>query len=89
MLKDIFNKTVQAGEDVYYGMMLPTMAASRKMRLNLWGGLGVALGVAGVATNDMQAIGLSVASLASTAFCFGEAGSRLRKAAEATPQPKL
>ncbi len=89
MLKDIFNKAKQAGEDAYYGMMLPTMEASRKLRLNLWGGLGAALGVAGVVTNDVQAVGLSVATLASTAFCFGEAGSRLRKAAAAAPQPKL
>lgn len=89
MLKEIFNKTVQAGEDVYYGIMMTSMSANRKLRLNLWGGMGTALGVAGVLTNDMQAVGLSVASLGATAFCFGEAGARLRKDAAAAPQLKL
>ena len=89
MLKKVFNKTVQAGEDVYYGIMMTSMSANRKLRLNLWGGMGAALGVAGVLTNDMQAVSLSVATLGSTAFCFGEAGANLRKNAAAAPQPKL
>ena len=88
MLNDIFNKTAQAGEDVYYGLMLESMSAGRKLRMNLWGGMGAALGVVGLTTGDVSAVFLSAASLASTAFCLGEAGARIRKGAT-SPAPEL
>lgn len=88
MLKTVFNKAVEMGENVAYGVMFETMSAQRKLRLNLWGGFGVVLGAGGLVAGDGLAVALSSCMVAGTAMAFGEAGSRLRPV-DAAPQPKL
>jgi len=83
MLKKIFNATVQAGEDAYYGMMLTGMSTGRRIRTNLYGGVGAALGVAGVLTADPVAAAIGSVMVASSALSFWDAGARIR-----TYQPK-
>ena len=83
MLKKIFNGAVQAGEDAYYGMILSGMSTGRRIRTNLYGGAGVALGVAGTLTGDPVAVALGAVMVGSSALSFWEAGNRIR-----TAQPK-
>lgn len=88
MLKSAFNKAVEWGENVYYGVMLDSMGPQRKLRLNLWGGVGVAVGTCGLLAGDGEAVAIAAGVVAGTALAFGEAGARVHHAA-ATPRPEL
>lgn len=84
MLKSAFNKTAQFCEDAAYGVMLESMSAGRKLRLNLWSGLAAGVGLTGALTDDVGAVVLSAGLLLGSAAAFADAGQRIRQAA---PQP--